>query len=99
MRIYTSAGAGAFPVIVYYHGSGGVIAGINVIDGGARGLSKKVKGGLPPAARKAFKKNDRSNPKPGVTGAASTLKKCFTKVRSCQYFVLKAKAKVGAQSA
>jgi acetyl esterase/lipase len=39
-RIYTPEGAGPFPVIVYYHGGGWVIADKNVYDGGARGLSK-----------------------------------------------------------
>ena len=39
-RIYTPDGAGPFPVIVYYHGGGWVIADKNVYDGGARGLSK-----------------------------------------------------------
>ena len=37
--IYTPAGAGPFPVIVYYHGGGWVIADRKVYDGGARGLS------------------------------------------------------------
>ncbi|MBC7894705.1 MAG: alpha/beta hydrolase [Cytophagaceae bacterium] len=39
-RVYTPAGAGPFPVIVYYHGGGFVIANKDVYDGGARGLSK-----------------------------------------------------------
>ncbi|MGZ8413217.1 MAG: alpha/beta hydrolase fold domain-containing protein [Gemmatirosa sp.] len=39
-RIYTPEGAGPFPVIVYYHGGGWVIANKDVYDGGARGLSK-----------------------------------------------------------
>jgi acetyl esterase len=39
-RIYTPEGAGPFPVIVYYHGGGWVIADKNVYDGGARGLAK-----------------------------------------------------------
>lgn len=39
-RIYTPEGSGPFPVIVYYHGGGWVIADRNVYDGGARGLSK-----------------------------------------------------------
>ena len=39
-RIYTPDGAGPFPVIVYYHGGGWVIANKKVYDGGARGLSK-----------------------------------------------------------
>ncbi len=41
-RIYTPDGAGPFPVIVYYHGGGWVIADKNVYDGGARGLSKQA---------------------------------------------------------
>jgi acetyl esterase len=39
-RIYTPDGAGPFPVIVYYHGGGWVLATKEVYDGGARGLSK-----------------------------------------------------------
>jgi acetyl esterase/lipase len=39
-RIYTPNGAGPFPVIVYFHGGGWVIADKNTYDGGARGLSK-----------------------------------------------------------
>ena len=42
VRIYTPAGAGPFPVIVYYHGGGWVLADKNVYDGGARGLSKEA---------------------------------------------------------
>ena len=38
-RIYTPTGAGPFPVIVYYHGGGWVMASKEVYDGGARGLS------------------------------------------------------------
>ena len=41
-RIYTPDGAGPFPVIVYYHGGGWVIADKQVYDGGARGLSKQA---------------------------------------------------------
>jgi len=41
-RIYTPAGAGPFPVIVYFHGGGWVIADKEVYDGGARGLSKEA---------------------------------------------------------
>ena len=41
VRIYTpKAGAGPWPVIVYYHGGGWVIANKEVYDGGARALSK-----------------------------------------------------------
>ena len=39
-RIYTPVGDGPFPVIVYYHGGGWVIASKDVYDGGARGLAK-----------------------------------------------------------
>ncbi|MES3010420.1 MAG: alpha/beta hydrolase [Pseudomonadota bacterium] len=41
-RIYTPEGAGPFPVIVYYHGGGWVIADKAVYDGGARGLAKQA---------------------------------------------------------
>ena len=40
VRIYTPAGVGPFPVVVYFHGGGWVIADKQVYDGGARGLSK-----------------------------------------------------------
>jgi len=39
IRIYTPAGAGPFPVIVYYHGGGFVIATIDTYDGSARALT------------------------------------------------------------
>jgi acetyl esterase/lipase len=39
-RVYTPAGNGPFPVIVYYHGGGWVIGSKEVYDGGARGLAK-----------------------------------------------------------
>ncbi|HYW32669.1 MAG TPA: alpha/beta hydrolase [Gemmatimonas sp.] len=39
-RVYTPDGAGPFPVVVYYHGGGWVIADKNVYDGGARGIAK-----------------------------------------------------------
>ena len=39
-RIYTPNGNGPFPVIVYFHGGGWVLADKGVYDGGARGLSK-----------------------------------------------------------
>ncbi|GJG87810.1 hypothetical protein tb265_29910 [Gemmatimonadetes bacterium T265] len=39
-RIYTPSGAGPFPVVVYYHGGGWVIANKQVYDGGARALSQ-----------------------------------------------------------
>ena len=38
--VYTPAGKGPFPVVVYFHGGGWVIANRMVYDGGARGLSK-----------------------------------------------------------
>ncbi|RZI73168.1 MAG: alpha/beta hydrolase [Pseudomonas sp.] len=41
-RIYTPDGPGPFPVIVYYHGGGWVIADKDVYDGGARGLAKQA---------------------------------------------------------
>ena len=41
-RIYTPDGAGPFPVVVYFHGGGWVIANKTVYDGGARGLSKQA---------------------------------------------------------
>lgn len=41
-RIYTPDGPGPFPVIVYYHGGGWVIADKEVYDGGARGLAKQA---------------------------------------------------------
>jgi len=41
VRIYTpKSGNGPFPVVVYYHGGGWVIANKDVYDGGARALSK-----------------------------------------------------------
>ena len=41
VRIYTpKSGSGPFPVVVYYHGGGWVIANKDVYDGGARALSK-----------------------------------------------------------
>ena len=41
-RIYTPSGAGPFPVVVYFHGGGWVIADKVVYDGGARGISKQA---------------------------------------------------------
>ncbi len=38
-RVYTPAGAGPFPIIVYYHGGGWVIADIDTYDASARQLS------------------------------------------------------------
>lgn len=42
VRIYTPDGAGPFPVVVYFHGGGWVIADKNVYDGGARGIAKEA---------------------------------------------------------
>lgn len=42
IRTYTPHGKGPFPVIVYYHGGGWVLADKTVYDGGARGLSKQA---------------------------------------------------------
>ena len=41
-RIYTPDGPGPFPVVVYFHGGGWVIADKQVYDGGARGLAKQA---------------------------------------------------------
>lgn len=41
-RVYTPDGPGPFPVIVYFHGGGWVIASKEVYDGGARGLAKQA---------------------------------------------------------
>lgn len=38
-RVYTPEGEGPFPVIVYYHGGGWVIADLNVYDATPRGLA------------------------------------------------------------
>ena len=38
-RVYTPSGTGPFPVIVYYHGGGFVIASINAYDSSARALT------------------------------------------------------------
>ncbi len=40
VRIYTPAGNGPFPIVVYFHGGGWVIADLKVYDGGARGIAK-----------------------------------------------------------
>ena len=42
-RIYTPDGAGPFPVVVYFHGGGWVIADKQVYDGGVRGLAKQAR--------------------------------------------------------
>lgn len=39
-NVYTPAGVGPFPVILYFHGGGWVIADKEVYDAGARGLAK-----------------------------------------------------------
>jgi acetyl esterase len=39
-RIFMPTGAGPFPVVVYFHGGGWVLADKEVYDGGARGLAK-----------------------------------------------------------
>jgi acetyl esterase/lipase len=39
-RMYTPAGTAPFPVVVYFHGGGWVLADKAVYDGGARGLCK-----------------------------------------------------------
>jgi acetyl esterase/lipase len=41
-RVYTPDGKGPFPVIVYFHGGGWVIADKDVYDGGARGLERQA---------------------------------------------------------
>jgi acetyl esterase len=43
VRVYTPGGQGPFPVVVYFHGGGWVIADKAVYDAGARGLSKAAK--------------------------------------------------------
>ena len=42
-RFYFPEGKGPFPVIVYYHGGGWVIASTEVYDGSARALAKQAK--------------------------------------------------------
>ena len=39
IRIYTPSGDGPFPVVVYYHGGGWVIADLDTYDGSARALA------------------------------------------------------------
>ena len=41
-RVFTPEGAGPFPLIVYFHGGGWVIADKQVYDSGARGLAKEA---------------------------------------------------------
>ena len=43
VRIYTPAGSGPFPVIVYFHGGGFVIATNDTYDGSARALTNAAK--------------------------------------------------------
>lgn len=40
-RVYKPAGAAPFPVVVYFHGGGWVLADKDVYDGGARGICKQ----------------------------------------------------------
>lgn len=40
--VYTPTGTGPFPVVLYFHGGGWVIADRTVYDGGARGLAKQA---------------------------------------------------------
>lgn len=40
--VYTPSGSGPFPVVLYFHGGGWVIADRTVYDGGARGLAKQA---------------------------------------------------------
>ncbi|WP_407316137.1 alpha/beta hydrolase [Pseudomonas sp. nanlin1] len=40
--VYTPAGTGPFPVVLYFHGGGWVFADRKVYDGGARGLAKQA---------------------------------------------------------
>ncbi|MBP2461998.1 MULTISPECIES: alpha/beta hydrolase [unclassified Rhizobium] len=42
-RVYMPAGKGPFPVVVYYHGGGWVVADLNVYDGAPRALSLGAK--------------------------------------------------------
>ncbi|QHI97353.1 alpha/beta fold hydrolase [Xylophilus rhododendri] len=42
-RIFTPEGSGPFPVIVYFHGGGWVIADKDVYDAGARGLAAQAR--------------------------------------------------------
>ncbi|MES2185954.1 MAG: alpha/beta hydrolase [Pseudomonadota bacterium] len=41
-RVFTPEGTGPFPVVLYFHGGGWVIADKNVYDAGARGLAQQA---------------------------------------------------------
>ncbi|MCU0627256.1 MAG: alpha/beta hydrolase [Gemmatimonadaceae bacterium] len=41
-RVYTPSGSGPFPVIVYFHGGGWVLADKSIYDLGARGLAREA---------------------------------------------------------
>lgn len=43
IRIYTPSGGGPFPILVYFHGGGWVIANINTYDSSARALADGAK--------------------------------------------------------
>jgi acetyl esterase/lipase len=43
VRIYTPAGSGPFPVVVYYHGGGWVIATVDTYDASARALTNAAR--------------------------------------------------------
>lgn len=43
VRVYTPSGAGPFPVLVYFHGGGWVIASIQAYDASCRGLCNAAK--------------------------------------------------------
>ena len=43
VRIYTPSGTGPFPVLVYYHGGGWVLADVNTYDASARALADGAK--------------------------------------------------------
>jgi acetyl esterase/lipase len=42
IRVFTPQGPGPFPIIVYFHGGGWVLANPEVYDAGARGLAKQA---------------------------------------------------------
>ncbi len=42
-RVYTPSGRGPFPVVVYFHGGGWVVANINVYDSSARALTNAAR--------------------------------------------------------